>query len=392
MRRAWVVVPLLAAVLWGCAPAPQVVPSGAPTTSSASPAPEKVQVTDATKGEVQAVLQAQLSALTGRDLKAYQATYDLERLALRRCKQEAFDSEGRSGVALAGARVAKVETYGDAYVRAWVDDPNGAGLARIYFRKVSGKWVQSEPTNTEIGAEKKVTADGIDIEYWAIDEDVIGALTKATLSVKDFILQNEMSDAKVTFAVRFYPTRGIASLQACNVVGFQVPTGLPDQPDPFIRILRYWFASDGAEVSAMSVSFIRHEGLHWAQEAFIPGIVARTGWWLAEGWPDYIGRSRTEAYKRETVCRFPTPTFRQLTDGPGATDPNFPPENAARYYAIANTMVEYLYAQFGPSAYRDLLLAYKELADPNQNLPAVLKVTPEQFHAGWIAFARKKYC
>jgi hypothetical protein len=55
-------------------------------------------------------------------------------------------------------------------------------------------------------------------------------------------------------------------------------------------------------------------------------------------------------------------------------------------------MIEYLYAQYGPNAYKQLLLAYKDLADPSKNLPAVLKVTPAEYHTAWIAFSKKKYC
>jgi hypothetical protein len=55
-------------------------------------------------------------------------------------------------------------------------------------------------------------------------------------------------------------------------------------------------------------------------------------------------------------------------------------------------MVEYLYAQFGPDAYRELLIAYKAGVDPKVNYPLVLKTTPEEFYAGWLAFTKKKYC
>jgi hypothetical protein len=55
-------------------------------------------------------------------------------------------------------------------------------------------------------------------------------------------------------------------------------------------------------------------------------------------------------------------------------------------------MVEYLFAQFGRDAYKQLLAVYKEGVDPNVNYPKVLKVTPEQFYSGWIASAKKKYC
>lgn len=369
---------MLAAACTGTAPVVPPAPSG----------PEKVQVTDRTKDEIQAVFQAQRDATVKRDLKAYQATFDGERLALRRCKTESFDIAGRTGTALS-ARVVKVEPYAEAYVRAWVDEGRDRGVVRTYFRKVEGRWVQSEPTKDEVGAEKKTTIDGIDIEYWAIDEDVVAALGKGTVAARDSVVQNQLTEAKRMFGIRFYPTRSVASIVECLVVG----THIPNQPeDKFIRFYRYWFTSDLSALSPSTITFIQHEGLHWAQDQFIPGISARLGWWLTEGWPDYVGRSRTEEYKRGVICNSPTPTFKQLVDGPREDLPETKPEDVVRYYAFANTMIEHLYARFGPTAYRDLLVAYKDFADAGRNFPKVLRVTPDEFYSGWLAFAKQKYC
>lgn len=361
------------------------------TTPVASPSPTgpvAVQVTDKTRGELQAVLQAQHAALEKRDLAAYQATYDGARNAFRRCKQESFDVAGRQGVAPV-AQITKVEPYGGTYARAWIDEGPDRGLLRTYFRVIGGKWVQTEPTSDEVGAEKKATIDGIDIDYWAIDDDVVDAIRQGTLAARDGVVKNQLAESKKPFGIRFYPTRSVQGIVDCNVVGFHIPNR-PD--DKYIRFFRYWFTPDGKALSPATISFIQHEGLHWAQDQFITGISARLDWWLVEGWPDYIGESRSTSYKRAVICTTGVPTYKQLADGPRTDLPDTKPEDAVRYYAFANTMIEYLYAQFGQTAYKDLLVAYKDLADPNRNLPTVLKVTPDQFHAGWIAFARKKYC
>jgi hypothetical protein len=359
------------------------------TASPAASGAVAVEVTDKTIGEVQAVIQAQHDTLERRDLKGYQATYDQQRGALRRCKQESFDVAGRQGVG-GVPRIIKVTPYGTTYARAWIDE-GPTGVSRIYFRKVDGKWVQSEPTDDEIGPEKHTTADVIDIDYWGIDDDVIDALGKGTLQAREVILQNLLSEVRKPFGIRFYPTRGAAGLQACNVVGFHIPNAPAD--DKFIRFFRYWFAGDLKALSPATISFIQHEGLHWAQDQFSAGISARLDWWLVEGWPDYIGQSRTTEYKRQTICSTPAPTFKQLVDGPRSDLPDFPPQDAVRYYAFANTMVEYLYAQFGGAiAYKQLLTVYKAGVDPTVNYPQVLKVTPDQFYTGWLAFAKKKYC
>jgi hypothetical protein len=374
---------VLAATLAACS-------APTPVTSSPTPSgPVAVQITDKTKGELQAVLQTQRDALVKRDLKAYQTTFDGGRSAFRRCKQESFDIAGRQGASSSAPQIVKVEPFGTTYARAWVDEGPNTGVSRTYFRIVDGKWVQTEPTSDEIGPSKKTTVSGIDIEYWAIDDDIVDALGKGTVAAKDSVIQNQLTESKQLFGIRFYPTRGEAGIVECSVVGFHLPNK-PD--DKFVRFFRYWFTPDTKQMSAPTISFIQHEGLHWAQDQFIPGISARLDWWLVEGWPDFIGQSRSTEYKRTVICATGTPTYKQLADGPRTDLPETNPEDAVRYYAFANTMIEYLYAQFGANAYKQLLLAYKDLADPNKNLPAVLKVTPAEYHAGWIAFAKKKYC
>jgi hypothetical protein len=229
---------------------------------------------------------------------------------------------------------------------------------------------------------------GVDIDYWAIDDDVIDAIGKGVVQARDLVVKNLMSTSQTPFGIRFYPTRSLEGVQGCRVVGFHLPNK-PD--DKYIRFFLYWFTADFKSLSPATISFIQHEGLHWAQDQFIPGISARTDWWLTEGWPDFIGQSRSVDTKRSVICTTKTPTFKQLVDGPPDL-PETPPEEAPRYYAFANSMVEYLYAQFGPDAYKQLLTVYKEGVDPNVNYPKVLKVTPDQFYTGWLAFAKKKYC
>jgi hypothetical protein len=145
-------------------------------------------------------------------------------------------------------------------------------------------------------------------------------------------------------------------------------------------------------VTETTASIIRHEGLHWLQDQFIPGITARMPFWLVEGWPDFIGQSRSPAVKKNVVCNTATPTYKQLEDGVLQT-PEPPPELPGQYYSFANTMVEYVYRiGGGANAYWDLMTAYKAGVDAKVNLPQILHVTPEAFYAGWILWAKQTYC
>lgn len=361
-----------------CAPATSAPGSSSPTIAPA-------QVTESTKGEIQALFQRRMEALGRRDLAGYQKTFELTRLALRRCLSDAFDVAARLGVP-AAPDVSKVEQYGD-YVRAYVNE--GFGYRRLYFRKAEGAWIQTEPTDAELGGEKTKTVDGLLVAYWGIDDGVIDVMAKSAIQARTTVLQNLLSpQSREPFAIRFYPTRGVAGVVNCAVVG----TALINNPtDAFVRLYRYWFNSTGTALSPDTITFIQHEGLHWAQDQYIPAISVRLPWFLVEGWPDYIGQSRSLPTMRNVLCGTPTPTLKQLSDGVLLT-PETPQELSAQYYSFANTMVEYLYAQFGKDAYAKLLTAYKDGVNADVNFPKVLGVTPVQFYDGWLASAKKKYC
>ena len=381
MRRPFLAA-LLVVVFVACTP-----PSGGPDTSAGtSVAGAKPAINEQSRGAIQALLQRQHDTNATRDQKSFEATIDPDRRALVRCANEAFDIAGRQGVQ-ATPQVGKIEAYLDTYVRAYVSE-GSLGLRRIFFRQLpDGKWVQTEPKDEELGGEKKTTVDDIQIDYWGLDQDVVDALGKGTLAAKKIVIDNLLSDSRRdALAIRFYPTKSVSGIQGCTVVGFHF-TNVPT--DPYVRFFRYWFNTDGS-VTAPTISFMSHEWLHWAQDQFSVGITARLPWWLVEGWPDFVGQSRTADQIKFVLCQTQTPTLKQLEDG---ADPNGPPELGAQYYGFANSMVEYLYATYGGAdAYRKLLVAFKDDARPAIAMPKALGITPEAFYSDWLVAAKKKYC
>jgi len=372
-----------ALVLAACATASAPAPSG----------PEKVTVTATTASELVSVMTAWQTALGKRDLAGFQATIDLSRPAFRRCQAETFDIASRQGFTPSEVKIPKVEPYLDVYVRAYVgDDVNG--YSRVYFRREAGKWIRSEPLDTELGGDRTKTVDGLQLSYYGMDDDVIDEYAAAGNDVRAFLLQQAAGHTATgqAFGLRIFPTRGAAGPNvACGVAGFH----LPNTPnDPFIRLFSnaLSFKAGLSSVTETTASIIRHEGLHWLQDQFIPGITARMPFWLVEGWPDFIGQSRNPAVKKNVVCNTPTPTYKQLEDGVLQT-PETSPELPGQYYSFANTMVEYVYKiGGGANSYWDLMTAYKAGVDAKVNLPLVLHVTSEAFYAGWILWAKQTYC
>ncbi|MEA2660624.1 MAG: hypothetical protein QOH08_196 [Chloroflexota bacterium] len=373
----------LSIVACSATPAPAASPSG----------PEKVAITDKTAGELVAVMQAWQTALSKKDLTGFQATIDLTRAAFRRCQSETFDIASRQGFNQFDVKVAKVEPYLDSYARAYVGDDT-TGYSRLYFRREGGKWIRSEPLDSELGGDQTKTINGLQLSYYGIDSDVIDTYATAGSDTRTFLLQQAEGHTATgqAFGLRIFPTRGAAGpTVGCSVAGFH----LPNTPnDVFIRLFSnaLSFKPGLASVTDSTASIIKHEGLHWLQDQFIPGISARLPFWLVEGWPDFVGQSRSQATKKNVICNTPTPTYKQLEDGVLQT-PETPPELPGQYYAFGNTMVEYAYKiGGGAKAYWDLMTVYKAGVDAKVNLPKVLGVTPEAFYSGWIAWAKQTYC
>lgn len=368
---------VLALLLAACTAAPPTAPVASADTGTT--------ITDKTAGEIEALMAKRANAIARKDLAAFQATFDGQRAALRRCQTETFDRSTRSGTSPSAPKVAKVEKYND-YVRAYVGN-DADGYQRLYFRKDGGAWKLSEPTESELGGEKTKTVSGIEVSYFVVDEDVVDIYGKAGAAIREAILAKTGQTAAATFGLRMFPTRSAAGLQQCGVGGTFILS------DPYLRIYSnvIFFKSGFTELHDYAIGIITHEALHWLQNQIVPGITARLDEWLGEGWPDYIGIARSEAVKKQVICSVPTPTFKQLVDGP-STDPDLPPEIPAQYYAFYNSMVEYLYATYGAKAYFDLLVAYKDRIEPQVNYPKVLGVTPEKLYEDWKVWAKNRFC
>jgi hypothetical protein len=360
-------------LLAACTTAQPTAPSASPDTGTT--------ITDKTAGEIEALMAKRANAIAKKDLTAFQATFDGQRAALRRCQTEAFERAARAGTSPSAPKVPKVEKYGD-YVRAYVGNDSD-GYQRLYFRKDGTAWKLSEPTESELGGEKTRTVNGIEVSYFVVDEDVVDVYGKAGATIRADILTKTGQTAAATFGLRMFPTRSAAGLQQCGVGGTFILS------DPYLRIYSnvIFFESGFTELHDYAVGIIQHEALHWLQNQIVPGITARLDEWLSEGWPDYIGNARSETVKKGIICTVPTPTFKQLVDGP-STDPDLPPE----YYAFYNSMVEYLYVTYGAKSYFDFLVAYKDRIEPHVTYPRVLGITPEKFYEDYKVWAKKRFC
>jgi hypothetical protein len=371
------------ALLSGCV----TPPSANPSASVASPSPAKVEITPTTAAEIQSLLSDRFRALAAKDLTGFQATFDLSRPAFRRCQQEFFDLTARLGVGAGPPRVVKVETYGNVYVRAYLDD-GAAGIERRYFRRDGDRWIVSEPKVDELGGERSRVVEGVRVEYWGIDEDVVDFVGHEAAATRAFLGPHAGSPIRDPYFVKLIPTRETAGIVAC---GFSAFADARKEHEPFLGFWRLWLAPSLDRISDLQQAVMRHEGLHYLQDQFVHSIYVRLDWWLIEGWPDYVAKSRSRDEIVAAVCASAVPTLKRIIDGL-PTEPDTPPELADQYYAQANSMVEYVYATYGAQSYWDLVALYKDNVDYRVNYPKIFGVEPDTFYQRWLAFAKKKYC
>ena len=371
----------LALLLAGCQAAP--VPSSPAVTDQVSIGPD-------TQRQLEAVLQRKSDSIRRQDLTGFQSTIDLSRAAFRRCWLEAFDEFSRGSIPFGtlGTKIVKLEPYRDTYIRAYVQDDQ-TSVSRRYFRKNGASWVLTEPRDEELGGDRTKTVDGLEISYWGIDEDIIGLLADEAIATRTFLAHQLRTPAQTSFALRFYPTRESAQQQVgCRTAGTHL---VNDPRDPYLRIFVTALAPSLLQVSDDTRAVVRHEGLHWVQDQFIPGIGARMDWWLTEGWPDYVGNASRPG-TGQLICSGRTPALADLRRGAPQDDPNSPPELASQYYSYAHSMVEYLYTRFGADAYWSFMTAFKATMNVDVVYPQVVQESADAYYADWLVWAKKKYC
>jgi hypothetical protein len=166
------------------------------------------------------------------DVSTFQTTYDGTRPTFRRCQEEDFSRASR-GNRVGATKLAKIEPFGDRYVRGYVEE--SFGYARYYFRKEGDRWVLTQPKSDEIGGERKKVVEGLEISYYGIDEDIVDILGRESVATREFLKKVQRGETRTPFAVRFISTRDLAGITACGVVGTHI---INDPRDPYLRIYR----------------------------------------------------------------------------------------------------------------------------------------------------------
>jgi hypothetical protein len=378
-------VALVAAILTGC---------------GSRQADERGSVGPDTVKKLEDLLHARADAMARGNRNAFLATIDTTRLAFRRIQLREFDYPSVRGTLDSTFKISNAEWY-RGYVRGFVEETlegsffsgafnGGRAYYRHYFRNDGGKWILTEPTGDETGAQLKKVSGDVEIGYWALDEDVSNVLLTSLEDARRFAQAHARKPVTQKLVVTFVPTAELAGpvwdgfSAGSNVVGSETLTP-------------WWWAFDASRtrVSAYTEFTLRRSALAAVRESVVPQIWARliSDPWLDDGWYSFAAGLDVTLIVRQSCSGVAIPTLAELRAGvPPLGQPGVSPEAYGRYGAYAAAMVEFLFDRYGPDAYWALMAAYVQNASAAVNFPKVLKVTLDEFYAGWLVWLKKEYC
>lgn len=348
--------------------------------------------------QLEDVLHARTAAMAKGDRNAFVATIDTTRPAFRRIQLSEFEFPSFRGGLNSSLKLSSVERYG-SYIRGFVEETlegnsfPGAfvetSYSRRYFRNESGNWILTEPTGDEVGTEKHRTGEGVELSYWALDEDVAGVFLSELEEARRHALTKSPKPLQIKLPVAFIPT---AELAGPGWDGFAINGG------GSTRLTYYplWYSFD--KTRAHLASFSQNNLLFFAlvevRNAIVPGVGPRLSLirWLANGWPEYASGIDVSVTLRQSCVGVPVPTLRQLADGPPPFGSGATPETYGRNAAYSASMVAYLYDKYGEDAFWRLTSSFVQSASAATNFPKVLGVTTDDFYAAWLVWLKKKYC
>lgn len=362
------------------------------------------------RSAIDAVLQRRADAVARNDVATFRSTFDAARPALRRTQQDLFDMIRARGGAPTMTKVINVEKYG-AYTRAYVDDSPERMLLgtsgppsyrRVYFRQEAGAWLLSEPRTDELGEATRRRIDDIEIELWAIDDDIVEVVAREVTALRAEIAQTSPWIPASTLSLRLYPTSETIGLAA--VPGAAAAHAVDASRDRILRIYDLWWASASGELAPFSRFVLRDQLLGMAREQLAPLAYLRMDWWLRHGLGLAAGGPDPGPAIR-SVCAEPL-SLKEMFDGPqrenamggaGMSGDALAPTYAAfissttpRAFLQARSMVEYLRAAHGERAYWDLVLAYQDGPGAAAAYAKAISLAPERFYSEWLAWARAR--
>src|SRR5213078_407856 len=86
---------------------------------------------------------------------------------------------------------------------------------------------------------RSLVVEGVRVDYWGIDEDVVGFVGHEAAATREFLTPYANSTIRDPYSVKLIPTRETAGIVACQFVAF---ANSRDEHAPFIGIWQLWLS------------------------------------------------------------------------------------------------------------------------------------------------------
>jgi hypothetical protein len=361
---------------------------------------ESGAVSTETVKQLEDVLHARAQAMGKGDRDAFLKTIDTTKPAFRRAQLAHFEIPNYRGGLGSTFKLSGVERY-RGFVRGFVEETREsnvfpgsflpASYSRQYFRSDSGRWLITEPTGDETGPEKQRTAPGVELSYWAMDEDVASVLLLELEDARRVALTQSPRPQEISLKVAFVPT---AELAGPGWDAFLINGGGPPGTRQLLYAMWYSFDQTRSRLHPSAQLSLVYIALTLVREGIAPGVDSRLllNRWLNWGWLHHASGFDVSTTLKQSCLGMPIPTLKQLADGPPQVAVGVAPEVYGRFYAYAASMVAFLIEKYGNDAFWQLMSAFVQNASATTNFPAILKTTPDEFYAAWLVWLKKKYC
>jgi hypothetical protein len=338
--------------------------------------------------QIQAVVDAETTALNRGDWQAFEALQDPDDSWFRRTQKSSFDSfhaaeTRRQAVAQPALYVVEVERWGDEAWALVMEDPEGdpeSGPAEIeFFRRVYGQWLHTGPDPDHWGTPQESQSGQIIWRYREADEGLVAQLA---------------------------PFAETLHQQVCDDLGFKPDEGqlvnICYSPDcvnvvyPHDRVI---------ELPTLLLSGLDEEGLQYVLANLLTSHLVRRAAGLDARSPTVDSRvlSAIEHWEAAQVTgdRGDEETFLALqqavADGTllslEGLNQRLAAENTALSHAQTLALIDYTVAQYGWEVMPALVRAAGHQTNVIQILQEALGADLDltAFEVGWLAFIRERY-
>ena len=362
-------------------------------------ADESGAVTAGTVTQLEQVLKARAQAMGKGDRDAFLKTIDATRPAFRRVQLTHFEFPSARGGLGSTFKLSGIERY-RGYVRGFAEETlegnqfPGAfvvpSYSRYYFRSDGGRWIVTEPTGDETGPEKQRTADGVELSYWALDEDLASVYLLEMQEARRQALTHSPRPQQMKLRIAFIPTAELAgpAWDGHAMNGGSIAARQSIYP-------QHSFDQSRSHLSPLAQNNLLYMALNVVREGIAPGAASRLSLtrWLDAGWLEHASGIDVTPTLKQSCVGVPVPTLKQMDEGPPPFGtPGVAPEVYGRNSAYAASMVDFLIERYGSAALWETTALFVTDASAARNFQKVLKTTPDDFYAAWLVWLKKKYC